>query len=250
MSLGQSIIQARKSAGITLEQLSAQTNIRQSLLIEFENNNFSNAGGDTYARGHLRNIAKVLNISAEKLLSQYDEDHAQVVRNIHDALVENNATFAMPEKSKISQKQLLIFSGVGIFLILIASLVVNNLKQSAESPKATPKPSISTSAKATPTPVATVTTTEAATTYSSGTGVEVKLTAVNGSSWLFVSDKGGTTLYSGRASQGQSFIFSSTETINLRIGNAGAVKLTVNGREVAPLGGNGEVVNVSYGVNS
>ena len=250
MTLGQSLIAARKAAGISLEQLSAQTNIRPSLLAEFEKDNFSNAGGDTYARGHLRNIAKVLNTSAEKLLSQYDEEHAQVVRNIHDALVENNATFAMPERSKISQKQLMIFSGVGIFLILIASLVVNNLKQSADSPKIKPTPTATASAKASPTPTASVTTTEPATTFSSGTGVEVKLTATNGSSWLFVSDKGGTTLYSGRATQGQSFIFSSTEIVNLRIGNAGAVKLTVNGKEVAPLGGNGEVVNVSYGVNS
>ena len=60
----------------------------------------------------------------------------------------------------------------------------------------------------------------------------------------------GITLYSGRATQGQVFQFSSTESVNLRIGNAGAVKLTVNGKEVPPLGGNGEVVNVSYGVNS
>jgi cytoskeleton protein RodZ len=58
------------------------------------------------------------------------------------------------------------------------------------------------------------------------------------------------TLYSGRAAQGQTFDFSSTELVNLRIGNAGAVKLTVNGKEVPSLGGDGEVVNVSYGVNS
>ncbi|MFM1750062.1 MAG: hypothetical protein RL658_203, partial [Actinomycetota bacterium] len=30
----------------------------------------------------------------------------------------------------------------------------------------------------------------------------------------------------------------------------GAVKLTVNGNELPSLGGDGEVVNVSYGVNS
>ncbi|MEY3920044.1 MAG: hypothetical protein RLZ15_838, partial [Actinomycetota bacterium] len=68
--------------------------------------------------------------------------------------------------------------------------------------------------------------------------------------WLFVSDAAGITLYSGRATDGQTFIFSSTESVNLRIGNAGAVKLTVNGNELPPLGSDGEVVNVSYGVNS
>ena len=49
MSLGQSIASARKSAGMTIDQLSTTSNIRVSLLKEFEANNFLHAGGDTYA---------------------------------------------------------------------------------------------------------------------------------------------------------------------------------------------------------
>ena len=128
------------------------------------------------------------------------------------------------------------------------SFTVNNLKQTASSPK----PKATATVTNSPTPTASASSTEVAkpNSYSSGTGVSVKLEAVNGSSWLFVSDKNGVTLYSGRASQGQIFEFSSTEEVNLRIGNAGAVKLTVNGKEVPTLGGNGEVVDVTYGVNS
>jgi hypothetical protein len=140
------------------------------------------------------------------------------------------------------------YSAIGIFLLLIATLVVSGLKQSASSPK--PKPAASASPSATPSKSAAPTAAATSNTYSSGSGVSVKLEAINGSSWLFVSDKDGVTLYSGRASQGETFEFSSTELVNLRIGNAGAVKLTVNGKEVSPLGGDGEVVNVSYGVNS
>ena len=47
MTLGQALIDARKSAGITIDQLSSKTNIRASLLSEFENNIFINSGGDT-----------------------------------------------------------------------------------------------------------------------------------------------------------------------------------------------------------
>ena len=130
----------------------------------------------------------------------------------------------------------------------LTSVVVNSLKQSASAPK--PKPSASASPTKSAEPSASPTVEQSANTYSSGSGVMVKLEAATGSSWLFVSDAAGTTLYSGRASQGQVFEFSSTETVNLRIGNAGAVKLTVNGKEVSPLGADGEVVNVSYGVNS
>ena len=54
MTLGQSISAARKSAGISLDELATRTNIRPSMLREFEDDNFIHAGGDTYARGHLR----------------------------------------------------------------------------------------------------------------------------------------------------------------------------------------------------
>ena len=248
MTLGKALVDARKSAGITIDQLSSKTNIRASLLSEFENNNFQNAGGDTYARGHLRSIARIVGANSEELLLQFDKEHAQEARPIHDQLVENNATFALPEKSKITNKQLITFSVVGIFAIFVISFTVNNLKQTASSPK----PKTTATVTPSPTPTASASSTEVAkpNSYSSGTGVSVKLEAVNGSSWLFVSDKNGVTLYSGRASQGQTFDFSSTEEVKLRIGNAGAVKLTVNGKEVPALGGNGEVVDVTYGVNS
>lgn len=246
MTLGQSLADARKTAGLDLDSLASKTNIRPALLREFESNNFINAGGDTYARGHLRTIARVLNISADELLDQYDQEHAHEERKIHSALVENNATFALQERKRLTNKQLAIYSGVGIFLLLLTSVIVNGLKQSASSPKPKPSPT----ASATPTKSVAPSQAAAPNSYSSGSGVSVKLEAVNGSSWLFVSDKDGVTLYSGRAAQGQTFDFSSTEMVNLRIGNAGAVKLTVNGKEVPSLGGDGEVVNVSYGVNS
>ena len=248
MTLGQALKDARKSAGITIDQLSSKTNIRASLLSEFENNNFQNAGGDTYARGHLRSIARIVGANSEELLLLFDSEHAQEARPIHDQLVENNATFALPEKSKITNKQLITFSVVGIIAIFVISLTVSNLKQTASSPK----PKATATVTSSPTPTVSASSTEVAkpNSYSSGTGVSVKLEAVNGSSWLFVSDKNGVTLYSGRASQGQVFDFSSTEEVKLRIGNAGAVKLTVNGKEVPSVGGNGEVVDLNYGVNS
>jgi cytoskeleton protein RodZ len=247
MALGQILIKARKDAGLTLEDLSHLTNIRVSLLKEFEGNNFINAGGDAYARGHLRTIAKVIGVDASDLLAQFDEEHAQERRALHDQLADSNVTAAYPEKSKITYKQLIGVSLIGIAAIFTISFIVNSTGSSnSVVPKPTAKPTATASASASPTQQAT----SEIKTYSSGSDVQVKLEAINGSSWLFVSDAAGITLYSGRATQGETFLFSSTETVNLRIGNAGAVKLTVNGKEVPTLGIDGEVVNVSYGVNS
>lgn len=261
MALGQTLVNARKQAGITIDELSKRTNIRVSLLSEFENDLFINAGGDAYARGHLRTIARVIGISATELLEQFDHEHAQESRALRDQLAESNVTAAFPEKSKITYKQLVAISLVGIVAIFGISFIVNSTGGSngtstnpnaSSSSSSSPRPSASASASATSEPTAnpSATTTSEIKSYSSGTDVQVKLEAINGSSWLFVSDAAGITLYSGRATQGEVFLFSSTETVNLRIGNAGAVKLTVNGEEVPPLGIDGEVVNVSYGVNS
>ena len=251
MALGQTLVNARKQAGITLEELSKRTNIRATLLSEFEANKFINAGGDAYARGHLRTIARVLGVSAEDLLQQFDEEHAQERRALHDQLAESNVTAAFPEKSKITYKQLVAISLVGIVTIFGISFIVNSTGSNNGS-KATPtsKPTASATPTNLPSNSASPSATSEIKTYSSGSDVQVKLEAVNGSSWLFVSDAAGITLYSGRATQGETFLFSSTETVNLRVGNAGAVKLTVNGKEVPSIGVDGEVVNLSYGVNS
>jgi cytoskeleton protein RodZ len=249
MALSQILIKSRKDAGLTLEDLSRLTNIRVTLLKEFEADNFLNAGGDAYARGHLRTIARMIGVDADDLLQQFDEEHAQESRALHDQLAESNVTAAYPEKSKITYKQLIGVSLVGIAAIFTISFIVNSTgSTNSVAPKPSAKPTATVSATASASPTATDN--SEIKTYSSGSDVQVKLVAINGSSWLFVSDAAGITLYSGRATQGETFLFSSTETVNLRIGNAGAVKLTVNGEEVPALGVDGEVVNVSYGVNS
>jgi cytoskeletal protein RodZ len=249
MALGQNLVNARKQTAITIEELSKRTNIRASLLSEFESNKFINAGGDAYARGHLRTIARVLGVDAEDLLVQFDEEHAQERRALRDQLAESNVTAAFPEKSKITYKQLVAVSLVGIVAIFGISFIVNSTGN-GNNAKPTAQPTTSASATPTASATASAAATSGIKTYSSGSDVQVKLEAVNGSSWLFVSDAAGITLYSGRATQGETFLFSSTEMVNLRVGNAGALKLTVNGKEVPPIGIDGEVVNLSYGVNS
>ena len=85
---------------------------------------------------------------------------------------------------------------------------------------------------------------------STGEGVEVIITATRARSWLFVSDSSGQTLFSGQISRGTSKTFTASEQLNLKVGNAGGVDLTVNGRNLDPIGVDGQVVSVSYGVDS
>lgn len=76
MNLGEQLVAARKRAGLTLDELSAKTRIRAGLLEAMEAGDFSRCGGNFYARGHLRTIAKVLGADADRLVVEFDARHA------------------------------------------------------------------------------------------------------------------------------------------------------------------------------
>ena len=247
MSLGSMISKARKDAGLSIDDLSAATNIRTTLLRDIENNNFSHCGGDTYARGHLRNIAIKLNVDPQIFLSVFEDEQMHVDRTMQDLLIENNVMREPKEVRKVSWKALVTIS--------VASLLVAGLAQIIISNDSTPDIPLATEETTTPSPSAEPTASEEVVptdeaTISTGKGVEVVINAVRAKSWVFVSDTTGRVLFSGQIAQGKTKTFSSSEQLNLRIGNAGGVDLSVNGKKIDSLGADGQVVSVSYGVDS
>jgi len=245
------ISKARKDAGLSIEDLSAATNIRTTLLRDIEDNNFSQCGGETYARGHLRNIAIKLNIDPQIFLTVFEDEQMRVDRTMQDLLVENNVMREPKEVRKVSWKVLVTISVASLLVAGLSQIIVSN-DSTPDIPVASQEtPTTSPSPEATPEPSATqevVPTDEA--TISTGQGVEVIFTATRARSWLFVSDSSGRVLFSGQISVGVTKTFSSDLTLNLKIGNAGGVDLTVNGKKIDSLGADGQVVSVSYGVDS
>ena len=75
MSIGESLAEARRQAGLTVSQVSHQTRIRESIIRDIEQNDFSACGGDFYARGHIRSIAAVVGADPVPLISAYDAEH-------------------------------------------------------------------------------------------------------------------------------------------------------------------------------
>ena len=251
MSLGSMITKARKFAGLSIDELSAATNIRAPLLRQIESDNFSQCGGDTYARGHLRNIATKLNVDPQIFLTAFEDEQMHVDRSMQDLLVENSVMREPRENRKVSWKVLVAISISTLFIAGIAQILISN-NSTPDIPIAleeTTDPS--TSAEPTTEPTAAVEeepTDEPV--ISTGEGVEVIITATRARSWLFVSDSSGQTLFSGQISRGVSKTFTASEQLNLKVGNAGGVDLSVNGKKVDPLGSDGQVVSVSYGVDS
>jgi cytoskeletal protein RodZ len=245
------ISKARKDAGLSIDDLSAATNIRGPLLREMEANNFSQCGGETYARGHLRNIAIKLSIDPQIFLTAFEDEQMHVDRTMQALLVENNVMREPKEARKVSWKVLVTISIASLFVAGLAQIIVSN-DSAPDIPVAVEESATPTaSSVATPEPTAT----EAATptdepTVSTGQGVEVVINAVRAKSWIFVSDSSGRVLFSGQIPQGVTKTFSTDTQLNLKIGNAGGVDLSVNGKKIDSLGIDGQVVSVSYGVDS
>ena len=244
MSLGSIISKARKDAGLSIEDLSSSTNIRVALLRDIEANNFANCGGDTYARGHIRNIAQRLGIDPQFFLSVYEEEQMQIDRSMQEMLVETSAMKQPEEVRKVSWKALATISVGSLCIAGLVQIIVSNT-----STPSIPAPVATASATPSESAAPTVAPSEEAT-VSTGTGVEVVITASRAKSWLFVSDASGRTLFSGQISTGTTKTFSSESQLNFKIGNAGGVDLVVNGKKIDSVGVDGEVVSLSYGVDS
>ena len=157
------------------------------------------------------------------------------------------------ESRKVSWRVLVAISISTLFIAGFAQILISNNSTPdipialEETTEPTPEPTSQPTTEPT-TVVETEPTDEPV--VSTGEGVEVIITASRAKSWLFVSDSSGRTLFSGQISRGVSKTFTASEQLNLKVGNAGGVDLSVNGKKVDPLGSDGQVVSVSYGVDS
>ncbi|CAN2240515.1 RodZ domain-containing protein [Candidatus Planktophila dulcis] len=246
MTLGSTIRDAREAARISLESLSDSTSIRMGLLTEMEDNNFKHCGGDTYARGHLRNIANRIGLNPQILLDLYDDQHSTEKRAMQDLLVENNIMQVPREKKTISWKVPALISVTILFVIASAQIITSN---QSSSPAPAPTVSSSKSAAPAPTPSQSAATTESAAptpavTSKSGP-VSLTLVASRGNSYIHIIVDG-KTAEKGSMFQGETKSFTGKNVVSIYLSNPAGLDLTLNGKQLAPLGGQNEEVRRTF----
>lgn len=69
-AIGEELRHARENAGLSLEEISSRTKIRVRILESIEANDYSKCGGDTYARGHVRQMAKQVGLDPDELVGR------------------------------------------------------------------------------------------------------------------------------------------------------------------------------------
>lgn len=238
MSLGALIAKSRTDARLSIEDLAKTTNIPPTLLRDMENNNFTKCGGETYARGHLRNMAARLSVDERTFLDLFEVEFTAPAKPIRELLNKNNVTMPYQEPKRISWKVLAAGSAAALILFGVGQIIFSIIGSGNDSVVvATTTPSSSVTEPAAP---------SAATSPLIVGGVNVEVFASRDTTWLYATNENGTTLFSGQISKGASKMFSEAKQVNLRVGNAGGVDISVNGKDIGSIGANGEVANLTY----
>ncbi len=78
--IGPDLVAARTRLGLSVDRLAERTRIRPHVIESIEVDDFEPCGGDFYARGHLRTLARVLGVDVAPMLAAYDErySHADI----------------------------------------------------------------------------------------------------------------------------------------------------------------------------
>jgi len=242
LTLGSKLRDARKNAGYTIAQVSEVTRIRETLISDLESDNFETCGGYAYARGHIRTIAKLFNLDSDALVEDFANATGEFDRPMIDLLTENNVTAPRATRTKVSYKTL-ASGAAAVLVLLIAIPTVSSFFSSNKA--ATPAPSAGASASQN-----SQGNTEAANTVATkSSAVTVVLTGTSGKSWVGIQDSSGAQVFSGSISAGESKTFTDSTQLQVVIGNAGAVSLNVNGKDLGTSGAVGEVVHLSFDQN-
>ncbi|MFF9843962.1 helix-turn-helix domain-containing protein [Streptomyces sp. NPDC020422] len=247
-SIGRALQQARVAAGLTVEEVSASTRVRVPIVHAIEEDDFSRCGGDVYARGHIRTLARAVGLDPAGLVEQYDAEHGGRPAPTPAAPL-FEAERIRPEPRRPNWTAAMVAAIVAVVgFVGFTMFNGNDIRGNgtvAEGPAPAPKAATSTKPKPKPVPVKPAPT-ESAIAAVPQDKVTVKLTATDDKSWISAKAHDGKLLFDGLLLQGESKTFQDDERIDLILGNAGPIELYVNGKKIQDSFESGQVERLSY----
>jgi len=96
--IGPQLAAARERLGLSVDAVAERTRIRPHVIESVEVDDFVPCGGDFYARGHIRALARILGLEPEPLLASYDERYASApidARRVFEAELATGPTPAL-----------------------------------------------------------------------------------------------------------------------------------------------------------
>ena len=222
--VGPELCAARTRLGLTVDQLAERTRIRPHVIESIEADDFAPCGGDFYARGHLRTLARVLGVDGAPLLATYDERYADAPinpRRVFEAELATGINGSIRSTGGGTNWSLLI--GVVMALILawsLARLVMDDPTELQRQPLPLNGSPVDTHqpANVIAEPVA------------------VKLSAVKADVQVVVRDGNGEIVFSGDLPLGQTKRLEVQPPVKIKTSDGGAMEAKVAGEDQGTLG--------------
>jgi cytoskeletal protein RodZ len=243
VSIGQTLAEARESAGLTVEEVAAATRIRRTLVMGIEHDDFSACGGDFYARGHVRTIATTVGIDPAPLLAEFDASRGGAASPRATDVFESE-TAARPERRGPNWSAAMAVALVLVLVYGVAQVLSGGEQSGTDALPGGTGASATAPGSAAPTASPTPSQDSSAVAQAPRDKVTVQVRA-RGTSWVQATTASGEELFQGLL-EDQTRTFTDRQRIKLIIGNAGAVTLTVNGTPIGAPGDDGQVARVQF----
>ena len=235
MSVGDALAQARSQAGLTIAQVSQLTCIRETIIQGIERGDFSACGGDFYARGHIRSIARVVGLDPEELVREYDAVHGAPHAITAADVFEPSTPIKLKEGRRANWSVVLV-----LVLALVLGYDVFRLIDHGSSPRpvassGTHPASKSPTPRPSPTPA-----------VAHHRRLTIRLTAIQ-DCWIEFTRPHGQPMFQVYVLSGSTRTWHFRHAVTMQIGNPGGVVLTVNGKHLGRPGAYGVPVTLNFG---
>jgi cytoskeletal protein RodZ len=220
VSIGDALATARRQAGLTTSQVSQRTCIRETIIRGIERGDYSACGGDFYARGHIRSIARAVGLDPEPLIREYDATQGAPQSITAADVFEPSAPIKLRERRRPNWSAalavvLLALIGFGVYHVLHRDQPAKSAADIGHTPKPTATP-----------------TTPVVHRHRHPHEVVIALTAI-GDCWVQLTTATGQTIFSGMLYPGSAERWTEHRAVQLELGNPAEVRLTVNGKKSA-----------------
>ncbi|MFF4607421.1 helix-turn-helix domain-containing protein [Streptomyces sp. NPDC001339] len=248
-SVGRALQQARIAAGLTVEEVSTTTRVRIPIVHAIEQDDFSRCGGDVYARGHIRAVARAVSLDPGPLIDLFDAEHGgrPTPTDLSAPIFETERIRSEPRRPNWT-------AAMVAAIVAVVGFVGFTLFSGGDGGDKGPIVAGGSHAKPAPAPTRHPSTIKPPLPEPSDSAVAglpkdkvtIKVTARDGQSWVSAKDGSGKLLEDSLLKRGESKTFTDKQRIDLVLGNAPAVQLYVNGKEVKEIGKKGPVERLSY----
>jgi cytoskeletal protein RodZ len=239
VSIGDTLAEARRQAGLTISQVSQQTRIRETIIRGIERGDFSACGGDFYARGHIRSIARVIGIDPDMLIREYDAAHGAPHAIRAAEVFEPSTPIRLKERRSLNWSVAMVLA-----LVVIVGYVIYHAASSGSTP-AHPvaalqhqggRPGAATHHSPPPARPAATASKE----------LVIKLAVKAAPCWVEFTRPNGTYLTQLTLPAGAIRTWTFRHAVNMQLGNPSAVVLTVNGQNRGSPGRVGNPITLTF----